>query len=246
MPEPGSHTALVTGAARRLGRGLALALADQGMNVVVHHHRSVDEAAAVCTEVAARGVRAWSLSADLAEPEVADRLIDRALDLAGSLDVLVNSASSFAPDGIDDLRFEALVDTLRLNAWAPLVLSRSFSRRVGRGKIINLLDSKLASSDRDHVSYLVSKHVLGVLTRMTALEFAPRITVNAVAPGLILPPAGRDAAYLEALAARVPLARHGTPTDVARAVSFLLASDFVTGQVIYVDGGAHLGDRGQP
>jgi hypothetical protein len=111
---------------------------------------------------------------------------------------------------------------------------------------VNLLDAKLASNDRTHVAYLLSKHMLAVMTRMTALEFAPHITVNAVAPGLILPPAGQDETYLEALAAGVPLRRHGTTADVADAVVFLLQSTFITGQVIQVDGGAHLGDRGQP
>jgi pteridine reductase len=241
-----TQTALVTGAAQRIGRGIALALAERGMNVVVHHRQSAEQAERVCAAVAERGARAWPLSADLGDPEASAALVERALGLAGSLDVLINNASSFSPDGIVDASFDRLVATLRVNAWAPLLLTRSFARLVGRGKIVNLLDAKLASNDRSHVSYLLSKHMLAVMTRMTALEFAPEITVNAVAPGLILPPAGRDERYLEALARRIPLRRHGTTEDVVAAVLFLLGSDFMTGQVIYVDGGAHLGEQAEP
>ena len=241
-----SETALITGAAQRIGRSLALALAERGMNVVVHHRHSAEQAEQVCAALAERGVRAWPLSADLGDPEAATALVERALGLSGSLDVLINNASSFSPDSIADASFDTLVANLRVNAWAPLLLSRSFARLVGRGRIVNLLDSKLMSHDRDHVSYLLSKHMLSVMTRMTALEFAPGITVNAVAPGLILPPAGRDERYLEALARGIPLRRHGAAADVAAAVLFLLGSDFITGQVIYVDGGAHLGEHQGP
>jgi pteridine reductase len=248
MPDraSGTQTVLITGAAHRVGRSLALALAEHGMNVVVHHGRSVEQAESLCAAVHDRGTRAWPLSADLADPDAAAGLVERALALSGSLDVLINNASIFAPDAIADVSFDAIVANLRVNAWAPLLLSRSFARLVGRGKIVNLLDAKLASHDRSHVSYLLSKHMLAVVTRMTALEFAPHITVNAVAPGLILPPAGQDETYLETLAAGVPLRRHGTTADVADAVVFLLRSTFITGQVIQVDGGAHLGDRGTP
>jgi NAD(P)-dependent dehydrogenase (short-subunit alcohol dehydrogenase family) len=246
MQARGSQTALITGAAQRIGRSLALTLAEHGMNVVVHHRHSAEQAERVCAAVADRGMRAWPLPADLGDPDAVAGLVECALALSGSLDVLVNNASLFSPDAIADVSFEAIIANLRVNTWAPLLLSRSFARLVGRGKIVNLLDTKLASNDRTHVAYLLSKHLLAVVTRMTALEFAPHITVNAVAPGLILPPAGQDEAYLEALAAGVPLRRHGTAADVADAVVFLWQSTFITGQVIHVDGGAHLGDRGQP
>jgi NAD(P)-dependent dehydrogenase (short-subunit alcohol dehydrogenase family) len=129
---------------------------------------------------------------------------------------------------------------MQINAWAPLVLGRDFARVAGKGKIINLLDTRLCGYDFKHVSYILSKHSLYVLTRMMALEFAPGITVNAVSPGLILPPPGKDADYLLELARTLPLAMHGGPEDIVEAVLFLLRSDFITGQVINVDGGRHL------
>jgi len=238
--ELSGQTALITGAARRIGRALALALADQGMNVVVHHRHSAADAERLCAEIAERGVRAWPVSADLDDLNAVSTLVDRAMTRAGSLFVLVNNASRFAPDDIDKVTFDAIAENVRINAWAPLALSRAFAIRAGKGRIINLLDSKIAGGDSSHVSYLLSKQMLAAITRMTALELAPHVTVNAVAPGVILPPAGEDDAYIERLGAGVPLRRHGTTQDIADAVVFLARSEFVTGQTIWVDGGAHL------
>ncbi len=237
-------TALVTGAARRIGRAIALALAGEGANVVVHYRGPEDEARSLCGELQARGVQAWPVPADLDDPAEAESLITRSLAAAGALDVLVNNASAFALDTLAEVTLERVIAMARTNAWAPFVLSRSFARQVGRGKIVNLLDARIAGYDFSHVSYIVSKHMLAVFTRMAALELAPDITVNAVAPGLILPPAGKDESYLQQLAGAIPLQRHGGPQDVAEAVIFLARSDFITGQVIYVDGGRHLAEYG--
>lgn len=240
-------TALVTGAAKRIGREIALALADAGANVVVHYRESVEEADKLHTELVARGVKSWLVKADFDDAEAPVRLISDALAAAGSLDILVNSASLFLPSTIQDMDFAGLTRLMQVNAWAPLALSREFARRVGRGKIVNLLDSRIAGFDMSHVAYILSKRALAVLTEMMAVEFAPGITVNGVAPGLILPPAGKDEAYLDELAKGLPLKRHGNPGDIADAVLYLLGSDFVTGQVIFVDGGRRLMelDRGQ-
>jgi len=146
----------------------------------------------------------------------------------------------FLPDTIQDLDFASLMQHIQVNAWAPFVLSREFARHLDRGKIINLLDSRIVGDDPSHTGYILSKQVFARLMRMTALEFAPRITVNGVAPGLILPPAGKDEGYLNDLAQRIPLKRHGEPADIADAVMYLLTSSFLTGQVIFVDGGRHL------
>jgi hypothetical protein len=234
------QTALVTGAARRIGRATALALADEGVNVAVHYHQSEDAANEVCYQVACRGLKAWPLMADLAVPQECENLIQRVHQAAGSLDILINNASIFPVETLQEATLESLVANARVNAWAPFVLSRAFRERALRGKIVNLLDSRIAGHDWSHVGYILSKHLLAVLTRMTALALAPHITVNAVAPGLILPPPGKDESYLERLKDTVPLKRYGSPEDVAHAILFLLKSDFITGQVIYVDGGRHL------
>ena len=234
----------MTGAARRIGRAVSLALAARGASIVVHYARSADAAASLVAELEALGVRAHLLKADLAVPEEAERLVSRARERAGGIDALVNNASIFESETLDAAALERLVRNVKVNAWAPFALTRALARQSSRGKVVNLLDARLAGLDLAHTGYFLSKHLLAVVTRMTAVAFAPRLSVNAVAPGLILPPPGQDEAYLAQLARRLPLERHGGPQDVARAVVFLLESDFITGQVIFVDGGQHLREAG--
>lgn len=233
-------TALVTGAALRLGRAVSLALADEGANVVVHYGTSSAEAEQVAEEIRARGPAARTVQADLADPEQVESLVPRALELTGSLGLLINNASTFPADSLSDMQRRTLIRCMDVNTWAPLALSRAFASHAGRGAILNFLDTRVAGYDWKHVSYIVSKDALALLTRMLALELAPDISVNAVAPGLILPPPGEDETYLDRLAYTVPLRRHGSSNDIVEAVLYLLKSEFVTGQVLYVDGGRHL------
>jgi NAD(P)-dependent dehydrogenase (short-subunit alcohol dehydrogenase family) len=237
---PPIGTALVTGATRRLGRSIALALAQEGANVVVHYRGSAADAEALCARIAALGGRAWPLHADFDDPSETATLVERALGLAGRLDVLVNNASVFGASTLADLGFAGLVDSLRVNAWAPFSLARDFARRVQKGAIVNLLDTRLSGQDLSHVAYILAKHALAQLPRRAALEWAPHVRVNGVAPGAILPPPSGDAGYLDTLAATLPLQRHGDPRDIADAVLFLIRSEFITGEIIYVDGGRHL------
>jgi pteridine reductase len=239
---PGS-TALVTGAARRIGRNIATALADSGVNVIIHYRNSGQEAENLRDQLISRGVKAWLVRADFDRIEGARELFDDAIAAAGSIDFLINNASSFFPATVHEISFAQLMRDIQVNAWSPFELSREFARRFGRGKIINLLDTRVAGYDRSHVGYIISKRILSDLTEIMSVEFAPGISVNAVAPGLILPPPGKDAQYLESLAPSLPLRRHGEPDDISEAVLYLLKSNFVTGQVIYVDGGRHVMER---
>lgn len=233
-------TALVTGAAKRIGRGIALAFASEGANIVIHYSNSKDEAYDLMREIESLGVSAWMIKADYQNPEEYGSLINRAVEAAGSLDILVNNASSFPTASLGTLDFNGFISNMEVNAWVPFQLSRDFANLAEKGTIINLLDSRLRGYEWNHVGYILAKHVLELLTRMTALEYAPNITVNAVGPGLILPPLGKDVSYLEAMADTLPLKRHGDPGDIAEAVVYLAKTDFVTGQIIYVDGGRHL------
>ncbi len=234
-------TALVTGAARRIGRAISIALAAAGANIVVHDHESLhDECEKLCDEIDQFGVKSRIVTADFENPDDYESLIDRALKVTGNLDILVNNASIFVADSLREADFRNLMRHMQINAWAPLVLGREFARLVTKGKIVNLLDTRISGYDWKHVSYILSKHVLYILTKMMAVEFAPGISVNAVAPGLILPPPGMDMSYLEEMAQTVPLKRYGGPEDIVEAVLFLLRSGFITGQVINVDGGRHL------
>ncbi len=235
------RTALITGAGKRIGRALAIALAEEGVQIVAHDRKALEEETnRVCSEVNECGARSWKVLADLEHPEEYGDLIERAFHAAGTVDILINNASIFMPGDLADLAFDELTRQIRVNAWAPFVLSREFSKRVQHGKILNLLDTRIAGHERAHAAYLLSKKMLAELTKMCALEFAPRVSVNGIAPGAILPPAGKGQEYLEQLARDLPLKRHGGPQDIADAALYLLGSEFVTGQVLYVDGGKHL------
>jgi len=239
MPLNG-RTALVTGAALRIGRAIALALAEQQVNVVIHYRRSAERAEELRQSLITRGGKAFCVGADFDNPDEADSLIDRARAVAGPIHILVNSASEFQPETLDAMTHASLVHSMTVNAWAPFALTRAFARQATNGKVVNFIDAQIAGSDLTHASYILSKQLLATLTTMTALQYAPGITVNAVAPGLILAPQGKDDSYLDGLAKSLPLKRHGSLADITRAVLFLLENDFVTGQMIYVDGGRHL------
>ena len=194
-------TALVTGAAKRIGAAISLALAREGANVVLHYRGSTGEAERLREQIVALGVRSWLIQADFEKPQEYETLIERSIATVGRLDMLVNNASVFPVESLSTVTFEGLVRNMQVNAWVPFALSRDFARLVGRGKIVNLVDSRTHDFDWTHVGYILSKHVLDVLTRVTALKYAPDITVNAVAPGLILPPPGEDESYIDRLTA---------------------------------------------
>jgi pteridine reductase len=229
------RTALVTGATGLIGRAIALSLAAEGASVVVHYRHAHGEAESLCREIRRHGVGAWLLRADFKNRAACESLIKRAVNIAGKLDVLVNSASSFTKSALVKGSLNDLADAMRVNAWAPLMVSRAFGRSAEKGAIVNLLDSRIMGGDRSHAGYIVSKHALTALTAMMAMEFAPRIAVNAVAPGLIMARPGECTR-----AKNLPLRRCGTPGDVAQAVVFLVKSRFITGHIIWVDGGRHL------
>lgn len=242
-------TALVTGAAKRIGRAIALALADQGANVIVHYNTSEREARATCAEIERKSVKAWAVQGDLSVPQAPEGLARECLDAAGAVQVVVNNASSFGLSEISDLTADELAQNMQIHALAPLTITRVLMGKLPHGepgRVVNLVDAYVHSYQRTHMAYNLSKRALVSLTRMMALEFAPHVTVNAVAPGLILPPAEKTAEAPEALLANVPLERRGEIEDVVRAVLYLLRADFVTGQMVFVDGGANvrLGSEG--
>jgi pteridine reductase len=233
-------TALVTGAAKRIGRALALGLAQQGVRVVVHYNRSDQDALALCSEIQRLGVPAWAVKGDLLDTSGTQPLFRNAVAQAGPIDILINNASIFEKDTLWEATEESIGKNMRIHAVAPLILARELGRQGRAGHIINLLDTRVTSYDRAHASYGISKGALLALTGMLALELAPNVAVNAVAPGSILPPPGQSEAYLEKLAQANPMKRIGGPEDIVQAVLFLLHSRFITGQIIYVDGGIHV------
>ena len=237
--------ALVTGAGVRIGRAIAVALAAEGCDVALQYHRSRDGAEETAAAVAAHGRRAVLLAADLGDADAATALLERARAELGDVDVLINSAAIFLPGDLASTTLAEWDAQHALNLRAPFLLSQAFARQDAIAdrprKIVNVADARIRRPGRDHLAYRLTKVALAHLTELLALELAPRITVNAVAPGAILPPPGEGAAAFEQrVRAQVPLGRAGGTAAVASAVLYLLREDFVTGVVLPVDGGEFL------
>lgn len=232
--------ALVTGGAVRLGRGIVLALTGQGVETVIHCRRSVKEAEILREDIARKGGRAHVVCGDLASEAGCRAVVDEATAAAGGLDLLVNNASTFETHRLSETTGPRLLAAFWSNLFSPVLLTRMFAERAGRGKIVNLLDRRVTSDDTSCVPYLLAKKGLAEFTRLAAIELAPGIAVNAVAPGAILPPPGEGDDYLDTHVGPTPLQRQCTVEDIASAVIYLLRNDAMTGQVLYVDAGLHL------
>ncbi len=233
-------TALVTGAAHRLGRAIALALAAEGCDVVVHFHHSADAAAATAAEIAALGVRALPIQADLsrlADIEALGGVIDR--DVRG-LDLLVNSAAVMLRSDLlqaTEADWQRTIDLNLKAAFFVLQMAARCMRRQGGGAIINIADIAGLRPWKRFPIHAISKAGVLMLTQVAALALAPDIRVNAIAPGPVLKPDTMTVARWEEFSRGLPLRRAGTPQDVAQAVIFLAQNDYVTGETLIVDGG---------
>ncbi len=239
-----NKTALITGGAKRVGKTLALALAKDGCNIVVHFGRSADAAQETVREIEAYGASAWAFSADLSDESAVMDIVPRALALAGRLDILINSASIFPPEDFLSADAKTWDAAMMVNLKTPFLLSQAFARALpdgAPGKIINLLDVIAMRPQNHHFSYTISKTGLTGLTQAMAVALAARnVQVNGIALGAILPNVNDDPALFERLAEKIPARRTGSPQDVVQAMRYLLAADFVTGEIIRVDGGRHL------
>jgi len=252
QPDLRGKTALITGGAKRIGAACALALAGAGANIVLHYHLSFEEAEKTADTIRSLGVKVVTLKADLESEEETRELFREALELAGGIDILVNSASIFPDSTVETFAWTELEQNLKVNTWAPLLLSRLFAAQKRfsglndppeadtLGNIVNFLDTRITDNDRNHAAYALSKRNLFTLTRMLSAFCAPAIKVNAIAPGLILPPPGEDEGYLEKLRHTNPMRRVGKLEDISSALLFLVANSFITGQVIFVDGGRRI------
>jgi pteridine reductase len=237
------RVALVTGGAVRVGRAIAEALSDRGMRVVVHHHRSVAAAEALVDGIRGKGGEAVAIAADLSDHREVLRLAAEAEAAFGGVDVLVNNASVFPPETLGEVD-EALWDrTLAVNLKAPFFLTQRLAvgmRSRGGGVVVNLADLAGIQAWSSYAVHAVAKAGLVQLTRVAARSLAPEIRVAAIAPGTVLPPTGTEPAEIDRLARAAPLGRIGAPEDVVEALLYLLRADFVTGEVLVVDGGRML------
>ena len=242
-PSP-SPVVLVTGAAKRLGRAIALSLAASGWRVAVHYRGSVDDAIKTVADCASKSPASEGFRCDLEDEAAVRALVPRVVAHFGQIDAVVNSASAFEQDDIGSFGFAALEKHLRANTAAPILLAQALhthvTARQARGAVVNLLDQKLWNQNPDFLSYTLSKAALEAANTMLAMALAPAVRVVGVAPGLTLTSHLLTDAQFEALHKLSPLGRSSTPEDVVATVQFALSNTSITGTTLLVDGGQHL------
>lgn len=230
--------ALVTGAAHRVGRSIAVHLAESGFDIAVHYRSSANDAAAAVAECKARGAQSQSFCADLSDAAAADALVEAVMTSFSRLDALVNSAASMAITPLETVTPNEWDDVFAVNLRAPFFLCLAAERAMADGgAIVNLADHLAEDSMRRLVPHGISKAGVVAMTKHLAKHFAPSVRVNAVEPGAVLPPADWPDDARERFIRETPLKTLGTPDDVAAAVLYLLRAPFVTGHVLVVDGG---------
>lgn len=242
MTEHSHGTALITGAAVRLGRAMAEHLARQGCSVAIHYGRSEQEALNLADDLQSRyQVNAVALQADLRTEPACEQLVQKAQEALGSLTYLINNASSFNKHCMTDADRTVAEQEFALNTWAPLSLIRAFAAaNSGGGAILNMLDRRITTHDAACVPYLLSKQALAEITRLAALEYGPSIRVNGLGPGPLLPPPGESEDYLKKKGGRILLDHRPNPMDICETAWFLLTQPSLTGQILFVDSGQHL------
>ena len=240
--ELSGRVALVTGAGRRIGRTIALALGARGMRVAVHYHMTADGAAQTAREIAAQGAEARVLAADLRQPAAPARLIADVLAEFGALDVLVNSAAVMVRTPLGEVTPEAWDEMFALNLRAPFFCAQAAAPalRSRGGAIVNIADLAGMETWPGYMPHGITKAGILHMTRALARVLAPAVRVNAVAPGSVLLPDDWGSEAAERLVKTTPLRRLGSPDDVAQAVLYLLEADYVTGHTVVVDGGRHI------
>ena len=240
-----SRVVLVTGAGRRVGAAIAIAFARPGVTVVLHHHSATSGVEGVAREVIRRGAEAIPMRADLTDPEACRALVHRVVEEHGGIDVLVSSAANFERISFDEVDEAALERALSLNLRASfsLVHAARQTLRDREGAVVLITCTSATLPYANYLPYVVSKGAAKQLMRALAIELAPHVRVNAVAPGTVLPPEDMTVEQRQRLAHKTLLRRTGSAEDVAEAVVYLANADFVTGQEILVDGGVVLAGR---
>lgn len=234
------RTALITGGAVRVGRALSLALAQLGADVFVNYHQSAAASEAVVAEARALGVQAWSIQADVSDPQAVNRLVQIVEETIGGVDVLINSASPFIRAHLHETTLDIWRVVLGALLDGPFLLCQAFAPGMvtrGSGLIVNILDRSAFKPSPAYFAHTVGKTGLLGMTRALAVDLAPAVRVNAIVPGPVLPPPDFTSEQEARVAETTLLRRWGTPDDVVRALHYLIEADYVTGETLFVDGG---------
>ncbi|MDF1566520.1 MAG: SDR family oxidoreductase [Spirochaetaceae bacterium] len=234
------RTAMVTGGARRLGAAIVRGLAANGCRTIIHCRNSMEEAKILAGEIRNGGGKTQVVRRDLADPDDIALWFESLSEEIGEIDILVNSASEYIRDRYETMSPADLNRSMAIHAVSPLAMITAMKGRNTPGAVVNLLDTRTSGPDPGHASYHLGKRALAALTRELAVEMAPNIRINAVSPGIVLPAEGKDPDWIERMALTNPMGRWGHEGDVVDAVLYLIRADFVTGEILHVDGGRHL------
>jgi NAD(P)-dependent dehydrogenase (short-subunit alcohol dehydrogenase family) len=238
-----NKTAFITGASKRIGKAVAEFLAQQGWNVIIHFNASDKFAAELSESLKVKFPEQDFniVKANLGDMNEVTGLIPELVENLGIFDMLVNNASVFDSGYFIETDLELFDNQMNVNLKAPFFLMRDFAKYCKTGNIINFVDTRITSNKSDFTAYSLSKKGLWEITKMAALEFAPDIRVNAIAPGVTLPPDDKDSNYLENLAKNIPMKKPGGLEPILNSVSYILNNNHLTGQLLFADGGENLG-----
>jgi len=238
-----NQTALITGASKRIGKAIAGHLAQNGWNIIIHYNRSAEEAIMLVQDLSAKYPKQLfsSVTANLSNSHEVLNLIPNIVAKRGPFDLLINNASLFNKGYFSETEEKLFDSQFNVNMKAPFFLMRDFARFCKKGNIINFVDTRITTSTSNFAAYSLSKKALWEATKMAALEFAPEIRVNAIAPGVTLAPAEEGEEYLQKLAKNIPMKRPGGVDPIINSIDYILKNDHLTGQLLFADGGENLG-----
>ncbi len=238
-----TKTVLITGGAKRIGKAIAIDFAEKKWNIAIHYNESKDEAEKLAKEINDKGVNAFSFQADLSIGEESKKLIYDVVNKIGNINCLINNASMFERDEVNDISIESWDSHINSNLRSPVLLTKYFEKQLPQalnGNIINIVDQRVWNLTPHFVSYTLSKTGLWNFTQISALALAPRIRVNAIGPGPILPSSRQTLEEFKKQSMSTPLEKASTVEDICKAIQFIISVEGMTGQMIALDGGAHL------
>lgn len=237
------QTALITGASKRIGKAISIHLASLGWNIALHYNSSAKSAKQLKQELGKQFPKSQFVifQANLMDETQVQQLLPEVLTNFPSIDLLINNASIFEPSELKKTTYDLLQQQMMVNFQAPFLLCRDFANSSQKGLIINIVDTRITTNEPNYSAYSLSKKTLWELTKMAALEFAPHVRVNAIAPGITLPPEGKNEAYLLALAKKTPLKSPGGIDSILQSIDYIIKNKQLTGQLLFCNSGEHLG-----
>ena len=234
---------LITGAAKRVGKAISIKLATQGWNIAIHYNTSETEAALLQHELKSLfpDQQFELFKANLNSTPETEALVPQVIRKMGSIDLLINNASVFDPGNLAKTTTDMLERSMNVDFRAPFILTREFARLIKNGMIVNFVDTRITNNKSNFAAYSLSKKALWEMTKMAALEFGPNIRINAIAPGLTLAPEGKGEDHLWKLSEKIAMKRPGGIEPVLKSLDYILNNDYLTGQLLFCDGGENLG-----